>query len=208
MPNPRLCDEVWHKKPNDDIKLPIEHSSLGLRPKGRSEAERPKLVGSFVLSRASLFMDIKTKNELEVAQSLIDTYIDLHSSLKKLGVLRTNKSVISDYGEWVASKFLNLELAENNVQAGYDAVDVKGKKYQIKARTSDKGEPAYHFRKIEPKEFNFAVFVDFTPQLELKMLAIVPYDTVKKYISKTKSSYRLYFTKEVAEDESVKYIKK
>ena len=146
--------------------------------------------------------------EFALAQSLIDTHLSIRANLKELGVIRTNRDVISDYGEWIAANLLNLKLVPNDVQKGYDSTDRKGKKYEIKARRQKKrGSPAYHFRQVTPKEFDFAVFVEFNQYLFPSMIAVVPYLVFKRHVTKTKRSFRFYFTKEMRKNPNIRFVK-
>ena len=71
--------------------------------------------------------------EEEVA-NLLRQYLDARAALKRAGVLRSDRTVQSDYAEWLVAKRLNLRLVDNAVQAGYDATDESNRKHQIKGR--------------------------------------------------------------------------
>ena len=142
-----------------------------------------------------------------MAQGLIDTYVSLRINLKKFGVIRTNRDIISDYGEWIAANLLKLKLVPSGVQKGYDATDKKGRKYEIKARTQTKGYPAYHFRQVTPQEFDFAVFVEFNQHLYPRMIAVVPYIICKQHIKRASRDFRFRFTKETRKNPNIKFVK-
>ena len=64
---------------------------------------------------------------------LLSQYTDIIEKLRGAGVTRTGK-LVADYGEYVVSKKLNLKLTHSSINKGYDAVDIEGKKYEIKTR--------------------------------------------------------------------------
>lgn len=137
---------------------------------------------------------------------MIAAYIAQRKTLTMAGILRTNRDIISDYGEWLAANILNLKLVKSGVQKGYDAFDRNGKRYEIKTRAKTGGRPAFHFRQIEPKEFDYAVFVEFDLQLNIKTLSRVPWRTVRRYIHKTKRGFRFGYTKLIEKDKTIKFV--
>ncbi len=59
-------------------------------------------------------------------------YNEILKKLKEHDVIRTSK-LVGEYGEYVASKKLGLQRKPSG-NKGYDAIDSKDKKYEIKSR--------------------------------------------------------------------------
>jgi len=66
-------------------------------------------------------------------RSLLIQYRNIVNKLKEAGIIRSSK-VVADYGEYIASRKLNLSLVESSIQKDYDAFDKDNKKYQIKTK--------------------------------------------------------------------------
>ena len=100
----------------------------------------------------------KDKEILSVARHLICCYLEARVGLKELGVLRTERSLQSDYAEWLVAHRLGLTLSENAVERGFDARDVQGKTYQIKSRIVNdlSASTSFDFHDIETR-FDYLV---------------------------------------------------
>ncbi|MGI9043947.1 MAG: hypothetical protein ACR2GK_07445 [Gemmatimonadaceae bacterium] len=107
------------------------------------------------------------------AEASLAIYRAARSELKDLGVLRSERTVQSDYGEWLVSNLLGLELATSGVQAGYDAVDTNGWTYQIKTRlVGSLTEPtSFDLRGLD-HSFDFLIGV-LLSRSDSRLLAIV-----------------------------------
>ena len=55
--------------------------------------------------------------------------------LRGLGVIRSEKTLAADLGEFFASCYFEIELEDNINEPGHDAVDANGRRYQIKTRS-------------------------------------------------------------------------
>ncbi len=112
--------------------------------------------------------------------------------LRGLGVIRSEKTLAADLGEFFASCYFDIELEDNINEPGHDAVDASGRRYQIKTRLPTPAGPAgtfqdcfttytsFDFKKqvLETKEFEslIACFLDS----DLKPIAFLtaPYEAV------------------------------
>lgn len=146
------------------------------------------------------------KKELAVAGKMLKNYVALHDSLFEAGIVRSDRGLVTDYGEWLASKYLNLRFV-GKTEKGYDAKDSNGKRYEIKSRAAPYKTPIFSFRRVTPKEFDYAVFVRFSPRFDLREMAVVPHATVKKYIRTDGSNYRFNFNNKIRKDPTVRFIK-
>jgi hypothetical protein len=79
-------------------------------------------------------VDEDDKKDPPLVRDLIRSYMEARAGLKELGILRTERSLQSDYAEWLVANRLGLTLSENPVEPGFDATDPEGKTYQIKSR--------------------------------------------------------------------------
>jgi len=128
--------------------------------------------------------DMKIKYEKEIVK-ICKPYAGIIKKLKKLRVIKTKK-VVSELGEYYASKVLKLNLKENPVKKGYDAIDKKGKRYQIKTRIKDK--TAYTltggFKNLDNKPFDYFLYVVLDTDFSLLLIYKIYPSIVKKYLNK------------------------
>jgi len=118
-------------------------------------------------------------NKKEIRKQL-NSYTNIIEKLKKAGILRTGK-VIGDYGEYVVSKRLNLELASSSVNKGYDAIDKKRNKYEIKTRkaTTWNKPTIFPIKKSQLEVVNFLIYVEFDNKWNLVKLLKIPARKIK-----------------------------
>ena len=98
-----------------------------------------------------------------------------------MGIIRTARSLQSDYAEWLVANRLELTLSKNPVEPVFDATDAEDKTYQIKSRIVEElSQPtSFDFRDIEPR-FDYLVGVLFDPALEVLEMVLVPYEVVRE----------------------------
>lgn len=110
-------------------------------------------------------------------------YASLMNELLDRELIRTTNNPVADYGEYVVTKKLNLELVKNS-QKGYDAVDSKKKRYQIKARRQTERNNSTQLgviRNIKKKPFDFLVAVIFNSDFSVKAMWKMPIGIIEKY---------------------------
>ena len=149
-------------------------------------------------------VDEDDKKDPPFVRDLIRSYLEARAGLKELGILRTERSLQSDYAEWLGANRLGLTLSENPVEPGFDATDPEGKTYQIKSRiVEDLSQPtSFDFGAIEAK-FDYLVGVFFDPSFEVLQMVCVPYEAVKELGSPTASTFRFRWDKNNAQDPRV-----
>jgi hypothetical protein len=104
----------------------------------------------------------------EIVKDIIDQlqdYANILINLKEKGVVRTFNSPVGDFAEWYVAQKFNLTL-EHNSKAGYDAIDSKGVKYQIKARwiheeSKNANRRLSVIRNLEKKDFDILIGIIF-----------------------------------------------
>jgi hypothetical protein len=119
------------------------------------------------------FKDLSVKELLQLNANTIQ-------ELKQRGVVRTNNKPLGDYAEWLVAQILDLELAQNS-KAGWDAMDVKGVRYQIKARSvvdPHKSVQLSAIRKLNEHDFDYLIIIFFDDLYEVVSCTSLPWDAV------------------------------
>lgn len=108
-------------------------------------------------------------------RKLLNEYTQIIGKLKKIGVVRSGK-VVGDYGEYIASKKLGLNLVDNSVNKGYDATDCNGRKYEIKTRKATAWNKPNIFP-INPTQIScidFLIYIEFDNMWNIVKLLKIP----------------------------------
>jgi len=130
------------------------------------------------------------------ARAALKNYRRARKKLMKLGIIRSERTVQGDYGEWLACSLLKLTTAKSGVQPGYDATDEQGQKYQIKTRLIHDIDSATSFDLHEMNQgFDFLLGVLLSKEVELLAIVKIPYAEVSSRANKNLTSYRLRWTK-------------
>jgi hypothetical protein len=138
------------------------------------------------------------------ARTLINQYVSARDALTKLGILRTGRVLQGDYAEWLLANMYGLQLPKNPVQAGYDATDATGAKYQIKSRlVKDTRRPTSFDLSEVDSDFDILLCVFFSERLELLGILQIPRETVKELGSQVKERFCFRWNRETSEDPRV-----
>ena len=110
-------------------------------------------------------------------KKLLFQYNEILAKLKENNVIRTSK-LVAEYGEYVAVlklKKAGLELAKSG-NKGYDAIDSKGKTYEIKTRKQMPYNTPTNFqvRKEQIKNTDFLLCLYFDNNWKLTKLYKIP----------------------------------
>jgi hypothetical protein len=143
----------------------------------------------------------------ELARSFIRCYLAAREGLTKLGILRSERMLQSDYAEWLAAELLGLQLAPRTVQTAWDAKDAQGRTYQIKSRIvrSLTQNTSFDFGTIE-NPFDYLVCVFLSPTFELLGVVRVPYAVVREMGTQNAKSFRFRWNQRTSQDERVEKI--
>jgi hypothetical protein len=143
----------------------------------------------------------ETTTTLRAARKFIRMYITARKGLKRLGILRSERNLQGDFAEWYVSKLLDLQLSESSVEAGFDATDRQGRRYQVKSRVVGSlwQTTSFDFSDIS-KPFEFLVAVFLSTDLEPWVVIRVPYGVVKELGYQTQSTFRFRWNSRVAAD--------
>lgn len=111
-------------------------------------------------------------------------------------MIRSERSVAGDYGEWLVAQMLDLQLSDSGVQAGYDAIDANGKTYQVKTRIVKNTSSATSFdMRLNPHPFDYLVGVFVANDCELLGVIRVAASEVTTRSALNRDSRRLRWTK-------------
>lgn len=122
-----------------------------------------------------------TLEELTLAELLV-LHADIGSELQRRGVCRTANNPVGDYTEWLVARRLGLRL-DGNSQAGFDATDETGIRYQIKGRrlAKPKAPPQLSvIRNLANASFHYLIDVIFDARFQVAYAAQVPHAVVAR----------------------------
>jgi hypothetical protein len=120
--------------------------------------------------------------KLSVRQLLI-TFGAVLDELKDRGVVKTRNNPVADYAEWLVAEKLGLSIQMSS-NAGFDAIDAKGVRYQIKSRRlSDvnKSRQLGVVRNLKKKEFDFLIGVIFNSEFSVLEAYKIPHAAIAEY---------------------------
>jgi len=103
--------------------------------------------------------------------------------LKARGVVKTRNNPVADYAEWLVAEKLGLSIQTSST-AGFDAIDAKGVRYQIKSRRlSDvnKSRQLGVIRNLKKNEFDFLIGVIFDSDFSVLEAYKIPHSLIAKY---------------------------
>ena len=141
---------------------------------------------------------------------LLGYFADILDELKQRKAIRTRNNPVADYAEWLVVQSLTLSLEPNN-RAGYDAINEREERFQIKSRRldlSNKSRQLSVIRNLEAKEFDYLVGILFEKDFTVKEAYIIAHELIKKYarFSKHLNGYLLNLHGKVLEDPDVEDI--
>lgn len=116
-------------------------------------------------------------------KELLKLWSMLMNEMRSRGLVRSNNNPTGDYAEKIVSEKLGLKLAGGS-NKGFDAVDSKGIRYQIKARrmTSQKTSRQLSvIRNLAAKDFDYLLAAIFDSEFSLKQLWKIPHGLLKHY---------------------------
>ena len=115
-------------------------------------------------------------------QELLQHYSLLMEELRTRNIVRSSNNPIADYAEKVAVEELGL-IRAGKEERGYDAIDNKGIKYQIKGRRNTKHNGSRQLgviRNIDERLFDYLIAVIFDEDCTVKEIWKIPYQFVKE----------------------------
>jgi hypothetical protein len=113
---------------------------------------------------------------------LLALHADIGGELQRRGVCRTANNPVADFTEWLVARKLGLRL-DGNSQAGFDATDQAGVRYQIKGRrlAKPKAPPQLSvIRNLANAPFHYLIGVIFHARFQVAYAAQVPHAVVER----------------------------
>ena len=140
-------------------------------------------------------------------KQLLGAYCSLMAELKDRGVVRSSNNPVADYTETLVSRALGLSL-ESQSQAGYDARDADGTRYQIKGRrltSHNKSTQLSALRNLANRPFDTLAAVAYSQDLSVLYGALIPIEVVTELsrFSTHSNSHIFMFRRNVLEDSRV-----
>jgi hypothetical protein len=123
---------------------------------------------------------LKSKSALQI----LGLYSQILEELCSRDVLRSVNNPAADYAEYLCCRALSLKSAPKSTK-GYDAEDVKGNKYEIKARRRTIRRPPSRFsaiRKLDQGQFEFLIAVLFSEDFSVERSAIFSIELVRNEV--------------------------
>lgn len=113
----------------------------------------------------------------DVLAEVFSGFILSYNLLKKHRILRNQKDITGQLGEWVASVLFNATISENGINQFWDLIDTAGLKYQVKAHAKASTTLA-RWSRIDYQDdapINFIVIIVFDPNYKLLELFKIPF---------------------------------
>jgi hypothetical protein len=116
-------------------------------------------------------------------KDLLRLYSNVMIELKDRQLIRSTNNPVADYAEKIVSDRLGLKLVSCSNE-GYDAIDKKGIRYQIKSRRvslSKKSKQLGVIRNLKKQSFDFLIAVIFDSEFSVKEFWKIPHPSIEKH---------------------------
>jgi hypothetical protein len=116
---------------------------------------------------------------------LLAAHSAILEELQSRKVVRSKNNPTGDYAEWLVCKKLGLTPTANSTK-GYDAVDSRGRKYQIKGRRvtpTNKSTLLGVIRNYEAGNFDYLVAVVFDQDWRVSYAARVAHADLERFLT-------------------------
>ena len=151
---------------------------MTVKPPAGSLSRLRNRAGAMMRTTMTKMLELESMNESE----LLELYSELMEELRRREVLRTSNNPVADYAEKVAVNVMKLHRAGKE-ERGYDALDTKGNKYQIKGRRITRHNNSRQLgviRNLDEKLFDFLIAVIFKEKFQVLEIWKIPYKFVKE----------------------------
>jgi hypothetical protein len=148
-------------------------------------------------------------------KELLAHHTGLEKEWSRREIKRTSNNFTGDLAEYLFLQAFRSWDRQSNSNAGFDAIDNKGVKYQIKGRRcteQNKSRQLGAIRNLKDKDksFNVLAAVIFSEDYGIKHAALIPYEVVKRRCSNKlqihTNSHRFLLTEDVWNEPGVKDI--
>ena len=119
-----------------------------------------------------------SNRSFELMSGLFTSFIETYNALKEVGILRNQKDITGQLGEWVASVIFDANIATNGINQFWDLEDAEGIKFQVKSHAKALTTNARWTPIDYPKDalINYIVIVVFDPNYKLRELYKIPFN--------------------------------
>jgi hypothetical protein len=135
---------------------------------------------------------------------LFGLYSSVIEELMDRKVIRTANNPVADFAEYLVAQKMHLKLAASST-AGYDALDEKGVRYQIKSRRNNDHNNSRQLgviRNLEQDKFDYLVGIIFNRDFNVLEAYQIPHRIILSYarFSKHQNGYILQLKGEILSD--------
>jgi hypothetical protein len=119
-------------------------------------------------------------------REVLATWVAALEELRRRDIVRSANNPTGDYAERLVAHALGLTLL-TNANAGYDAIDSNGTRYQIKSRRLLSPTSSHQLGQIrnlladDPKPFDVLIVVLFGPSFDVIDCLRMPIEVVREY---------------------------
>jgi hypothetical protein len=139
--------------------------------------DSPKLIEEELSVRSQVPEPELGEHDFNALAAVFSGFIDSYNRMKEQGILRNQKDITGQLGEWVASRLFDAEIATNGINAYWDLEDAEGTKYQVKSHAKALTTSA-RWSKIEyaaDAPIDFIIIVVFDSSYKLLELYKIPF---------------------------------
>jgi len=112
--------------------------------------------------------------------TLLELYSEVMEELKRRGITHSTNNPVANLAESLVTKALALKAMPESTK-GYDAIDSRGRKYEIKGRRptkSNKSRQLSFLRELDKQHFDFLAGVLFHENMTVHKACLVPHAIV------------------------------
>jgi hypothetical protein len=131
----------------------------------------------------SVFSNDMAELKLLSNRQLLKLYADLMTEMRSRELVRSSNGPGADIAEGLVAKALLLTLNAAST-AGYDGIDPRGRKVEVKCRRltrHNKSRQLSAIRNLESAHFDFLAGVLFNEDFTIMRAALIPYGVVKEH---------------------------
>jgi len=147
-------------------------------------------------------------------KELLKLYSKIMGEMRSRRLVRSSNNPLGDYAEKIISEKLGLQLIKGS-NKGFDAVDPKGIRYQIKARRITAPNTSRQLgviRNLGAKDFDYLLAAIFDAEFNLKELWRIPHGLLlKKHYAtfrKHQNGHIVILSGQILKDKAVKDLTK
>jgi len=132
-------------------------------------------------------------NKRRIERAIKD-YIRVKREFAELNIATTERSLISEVGEWFVEAIFDGKRADNKVQADWDVM-VDNKKIQVKTHAKALSNKAARttIKYAKDAQIDEVIIIVFSPSLKLRHFYIIPWELLYKKIKQVGGKSQVYW---------------